>query len=343
MKRGTPKRDVIVLLSAYNGARYIEQQIASIQQQSFRDWTLVIRDDGSTDGTADVVRRITAADPRVVLLPDSANNLGPWASFGALLMHAEERGADYVFVSDQDDVWVPQKMEMQLALLEAEAARSGSDYPVLVHSDMEIVDDELRTIHPSFSEHQRMSYYSADPLRTLLIHNAIAGCTMALNRPLLKAALPLPAGTYHDWWIALCAAGCGTISCAPKPLVRYRQHQANVVGADSRHSFFSSLVRHPLRFTRNAFAEFGVGVNQAVQLRNRLSTLAAQGAGSVERVNQYCDAFAPGSSLMSRLRAFRDSAARPQRAVSRAIMYAIIAAYPTFAPHDVVVPQRRDH
>ena len=210
--------EVIVLLSAYNGARYIARQIESIRAQSFRDWKLLIRDDCSADDTVEIVRRFCATDPRISLIEDSTSNIGPWASFGRLLSQAYDEGAEYTFLSDQDDVWLEDKMEQQLSLLRAAASKR----PLLVHSDLILVDENLQRLHASFSEFQRTSYDNADPLGTLLIHNAVVGCTIAMNRPLLELALPLPPHTLHDWCTA-CAAAEG----------RFKEHRIRRCCTDS--------------------------------------------------------------------------------------------------------------
>ncbi len=221
---------VIVVLSAYNGERHIAEQIESIRAQRFAGWSLIVRDDGSTDNTAGIVESFAKRDPRISLVSDKRGNIGPWASFGELLAIAHERGAEYVFLADQDDVWDSVKMAEQWALMTVHEKINGTDRPVLVHSDLKVVDEDLREIHSSFRDFQRSSYDSSDPLRTLLIHNAVAGCTIGVNRALLDFALPLPAGAWHDWWLALSAAATGVIDSTRAPAVLYRQHSHNVVG-----------------------------------------------------------------------------------------------------------------
>jgi glycosyltransferase involved in cell wall biosynthesis len=321
--------EVIVLLSAYNGARYIARQIESIRAQSFRDWKLFIRDDCSADDTVEIVRRFCAADPRISLIEDSTSNIGPWASFGWLLSQAYDEGAEYAFLSDQDDVWLEDKMEQQLSFLRAAASKR----PLLVHSDLILVDENLQRLHASFSEFQRTSYDSADPLGTLLIHNAVVGCTIAMNRPLLELALPLPAGTLHDWWLAACAAAGGTIQRAPHPTVLYRQHSSNVVGVEHRHVFLRDLALHPVAYTARTFRSFDTGVAQARELRDRIRSRPGIDHGVVRRVERYCDAFAEGGSMMGRLRALRASRPRPRRTTSKLILRALAAAYPFASKH----------
>jgi hypothetical protein len=182
-------------------------------------------------------------------------------------------------------------------------------------------------------EFQRTSYDSADPLGTLLIHNALVGCTIAMNRPLLELALPLPPGTLHDWWLAVCAAAGGTIQRAPRPTVLYRQHSSNVVGVEHRHLFLRDLVRHPISYTAKTFRSFDSGVQQARELRDRLRSRPAIDANVVRRVARYCDAFADDSSLLERLRALGDSRPRPRRATSKIILRALAATYPFASKH----------
>lgn len=318
----------MVLLSAWNGERYIAEQIESIRSQTFTEWKLIVRDDDSTDDTVAIVRKSAARDARITLIEDSKGNLGPWASFGSLLFYAYDHDAKYAFLSDQDDVWLPDKMARQLSLIRAAETSGDGGQPLLVHSDLEVVDAELRPIHQSFSEYERSSYNGDDPLRTLLIHNAVVGCTILVNRQLLEFALPLPPGSLHDWWLSLCAAAIGRILRTSAPTVRYRHHESNVVGAAPRHDFARELVRRPIVWTSNAFRSFGKGVEQAQRLRDRMRSRGFTANARFERVECYCDAFAGNRTLASRLRAYRLSGARPQRVVSRVILYGLLAVFP---------------
>jgi glycosyltransferase involved in cell wall biosynthesis len=321
--------EVIVLLSAYNGARYIARQIESIRAQSFRDWRLLIRDDSSADDTVEIVQRFCATDSRISLVDDSTSNIGPWASFGRLLSRAYDEGAEYAFLSDQDDVWLGDKMEQQLTMLRA----SANARPVLVHSDLILVDENLQRLHASFSEFQRTFYDSVDPLGTLLIHNAVVGCTIAMNRQLLELALPLPPGTLHDWWLAACAAAGGTIQRTLQPTVLYRQHSSNVVGVEHRHLFLWDLARHPVDYTTKTFRSFDTGVAQARELRDRIRSRPGIDHDTVRRVERYCHAFADGGSMMGRLHALKASRPLPRRATSKIILRALAALYPFATKH----------
>jgi glycosyltransferase involved in cell wall biosynthesis len=317
----------LVLLSAYNGASYIAEQIESIRSQSYRNWQLVIRDDGSDDDTPGIIDQFCGRDKRISLLAHGEPSLGPSASFARLLSHAYRTGAQYVFLADQDDVWLPEKMEQQLSLLST--VERGGTRRVLVHSDLVVVDEKLRKVHDSFSAFQRSSYNSNDPLSTLLIHNAVVGCTIAVNRPLLEFSLPFPESSPHDWWLALCSAASGYIVRTTKPTVLYRQHSGNVVGAAApRRAFFQQLLLHPFAYPAATFRDFSGGVDQARRLAERIRDRGVADPRVLERVEEYCQAFDENASGIARLQALRRSDARPQRLVSKVIMQFLSAGYP---------------
>lgn len=218
-----------ILLSTYNGARFLGEQLDSLLAQSSRDWVLLVRDDGSSDGTLDILRRYAARDERIRLVAEPAENLGAARSFGALLQQALAEGGQRFMFCDQDDVWDPSKVEQSLVALDA-----GGPGPVIVHTDLEVVDSSLNLIAPSFFDymHFRALPNSESGFRGLCVQNFFTGCTMAIDRSAAQMALPIPSGIYmHDWWIALTtgAAG-GKFVFIDQPLIKYRQHDANVEG-----------------------------------------------------------------------------------------------------------------
>ena len=323
---------VLILMSTYNGSRYLSEQLETIRAQSHRAWTLLVRDDGSSDRTQSLIDEFSKRDSRIARLRDDGINLGPWASFGELLASAASSRARYFLFSDQDDVWVEDKIESQVMALRAAEEESGQELPILVHSDLELVDEQLRPIHPSFREFQRVSYDGTDPLGTLLIHNAIVGCTAGFNRALLEFAVPLPPGAPHDWWLALSAAAVGQIVDNPRPTVRYRQHGQNAVGVRARHGFIPMLLRHPRRFVDATMIEFGVGVGMAADLYRRLVERGKGSSAIAARVEQYISAFKAGDDFPRRLAALRASRVRPRRRFSRVAMLGLVAAFPRLRP-----------
>jgi rhamnosyltransferase len=306
--------DLFIVLSCYNGARYIGEQIESIRRQTFRDWTLLVRDDGSSDSTIEIVQRFARDDHRITLIPDERGNLGPLGSFGALLEHALERQAAYVALSDQDDVWHADKLERELALLRGHEASRGAERPVLVHSDLTVVDSELRPIHPSYLRYQRLEHVAADPLRRLLLQNFVTGCTVVLNRALLEAAVPVPPVVMHDWWLAQCAASLGSLLFLPAPTVLYRQHETNTLGSPGAMQLYLDAFRTPLQWWVRGGRILGAASTQVCELDARLRKLSRTvpvDPGARELVQQACVALRSELGPLRRCREVRRLGIRP--------------------------------
>ena len=239
---------VDILMATYNGERFLEAQLASLESQTHEQWRLIVRDDGSTDATNEILGAFAARNPaRVVRIRDERGRLGAGGSFATLLGVST---AEYGCFCDQDDVWRPDKIEM---LLQVALAHAGAGRPLLVHSDLEVVDKDMRTMAASFWRHQFIR-----PERCLwsqlLVQNVVTGCACLFNASLRRGALPVPSDAImHDWWLALVAASSGgTICCVPDPLVRYRQHGANDTGAKKWDLAY--MLRHaPEFFRRDAF------------------------------------------------------------------------------------------
>jgi rhamnosyltransferase len=266
---------VVVLLSCYQGAPYIGEQIESIRRQTYHDWALLVRDDGSSDDTSEIVRRMARDDARISLLTDGRGNLGPLGSFGVLLEHALERQAAYVALSDQDDVWRADKLERELELIRAHEASAGSGHPTLIHSDLAVVDRDLRPIHPSYLRYQRLQHVADEPLRRLLLQNFVTGCTVVLNHALLRVATPIPPVVMHDWWLAQCAGALGTILFLPEPTVLYRQHGANTLGSRGATQLYLDALRAPLRWWALGGRNLAASAAQVSELADRLRALPA--------------------------------------------------------------------
>jgi rhamnosyltransferase len=229
MASAAPRVDI--LLSTYNGSKYLAEQIASLQAQSASDWRLLVRDDGSNDGTVEILHQLAALDPRIHIVADdepAASNLGASRSFCELLKQVE---APYFMFCDQDDVWHPSKVEKTLKQLEL---LDGA--PALVFSDLRIVDSKLQQLSPSFMQYQRFDPQAGMNFRRLVMQNHVVGCTLGANRALLELSglryQPIPAAAMmHDWWLALVAAALGKMAYIDTPTIDYRQHANNALGA----------------------------------------------------------------------------------------------------------------
>jgi glycosyltransferase involved in cell wall biosynthesis len=222
---------VDVLLATYNGERFLERQIESILEQMDSDCRLLIRDDGSSDGTLSLVQKFVSQEPhRVVLLNDQSPRLGVCANFGRLIEHSD---ADYVAFCDQDDIWLPGHLSTPLERIKAVEQDLGANTPVLAHTDLVVVDENLQTIAPSFWSYLNIDPYHGSKLNRLLIQNVVTGSAMMINRALARWACPIPQSgvPMHDWWLALIASAFGRIETIPAKTVLYRQHSGNHVGA----------------------------------------------------------------------------------------------------------------
>lgn len=214
---------VNIVMSTYNGERYLAEQIKSIQNQTFKDWTLLIRDDGSTDETRAIIRAFAKEDSRIRLINDGQDeNYGVIKSFYHLVKFAE---ADYYFFSDQDDVWLPEKLAITLT----KAHEVGYDGPMLVYTDVTVVNQNLKMLQKSMIKAQ--SHHANTELVQELTENTVTGGTMMINKALADYWQTYDNLIMHDWYLALLAAAFGKLVYIDQPTQLYRQHQANVLGA----------------------------------------------------------------------------------------------------------------
>lgn len=240
-----------ILLATYNGARFLPAQIDSILGQTYQDWRLLIRDDGSTDATLEIIDRYAGQHPgRIEVIRDGRPNLGVAGNFSTLM---ERSDADCIMFCDQDDVWLPEKVAESHAAMQELELRYGSDTPLLVHTNLSVVDQDLKLIHRSFWRYQKLDPERGRSLVSLLVQNVVTGCAAMANRRLKDMALPLPHDVrMHDWWLALVAAAFGCCDYVPRPLVLYRQHGANILGAKDHGalSVFLSIAASPISILR---------------------------------------------------------------------------------------------
>lgn len=218
-----------ILMAVYQGEAYVAEQIESILKQTYTDWTLLIGDDGSKDRTMEILLAYEAKYPsKIRVIPNKVNSGSAQANFFHLLSLSK---AAYAMTCDHDDVWLPDKVEKTMGEMERLERESPPGTPILVHTDLEVVDENLRTIAPSMFQLQNLDSRRVS-LPKLLAQNVVTGCTMLANRPLLDLAKDPPGSAImHDWWLALVAAAFGRIGFVPKPTIRYRQHGNNEVGA----------------------------------------------------------------------------------------------------------------
>jgi glycosyltransferase involved in cell wall biosynthesis len=258
---------IVIVLPVYNGAKYLAQQFDSILAQTFTHTVVLCRDDGSSDASAEVLRQYAQAHPQqIVVLEDTRGNVGARENFSLLMQavlhldNAATRGARqrYCALADQDDIWLPHKLETLLAtMLELEAQSPGR--PVIVHSDLRVVAEDGSLIAPSMAAYQGLRP-ERDSFAAQLISNTVTGCTVLMNLALLEKSTPVPAESImHDWWMSLIASAFGRRAYLRQSLVDYRQHATNTIGA-------KEWVK-PQRF-RNIFAHLMDDSHRATFLAN---------------------------------------------------------------------------
>lgn len=219
---------VQILLSTWNGERWLPELLASLEKQTFQDWQLLIRDDGSTDQTLRILLKWQAAHPdKLAGLLLDGSHLGSKLSFSRLV---EASTAPCLMFCDQDDVWFPEKIELQYTALRRLEAQYGEATPLLVHSDLVVVDEERAIQAVSFWDYR--DFAVGQRKQAYLLNNVVTGCATAFNRAAADLAFPLPLyAMEHDRWLALVCAWFGQIQALPHPLLLYRQHEANAIGA----------------------------------------------------------------------------------------------------------------
>ncbi len=237
----SPLPDVTVLLSVFDGDRFIQEQRDSIAAQQDVRWSLIWRDDGSQPARSCRSALHALAEHhegRVRELADSGQPLGVGRSYMALLAAADD--APFVAFADQDDVWLPHKLRRAIDRL------PGGDGPALYCGRQRLVDAALRPLGCSPLPNRPLGFANA------LVQNLATGCTIVMNQAARRAVLAMPMpDTIHDWWCYLVVAGVGgTLVYDPEPCILYRQHDANAVGSarDQATRAWRALGRGPAPF-----------------------------------------------------------------------------------------------
>lgn len=218
-----------ILLSVYNGEKYLVEQLDSILNQTNKDWILKIRDDGSVDNSKIIISRYCADYPdKIIMIDFPEGNIGLIQSINCLKT-AEPHG-DYIMFADQDDVWLPNKVEISINEIKT-LEKISSDKPVLVCTDVICVDASLNVIADSFFELQKFPRDTFDNTNKMIALNVVQGCTIAINRASINYIFPMPhIMSIHDMWIAVNCAHFGLIKYLHQPTMLYRQHSSNVEG-----------------------------------------------------------------------------------------------------------------
>jgi len=220
---------ISIILTTYNGERFIAEQIDSILSQSYKDFRLFIFDDLSTDNTFAIISDYARRYPETVFVEQNAVNTGG-AHHNFIRQIVRVRN-DYVMLCDQDDVWMDDKIELTYERMLEMEQRHGKDTPVMVHTDLAVTDENLQMVSESYKTMANIDY-SFNRLNNLVSMNIVTGCTIMYNRALAEHFTAVPDFmVMHDWWVSLVAATFGEIGSVEGQTVLYRQHEFNSVGA----------------------------------------------------------------------------------------------------------------
>lgn len=222
--------EIAILMATYNGEKFIAEQIESIIEQSFKDWELFIHDDGSSDNTACIINRYANEYPNKIHIISGESNGSAKKNFFYLMSVVE---AKYIMFADQDDYWDNRKIEITYQKMK-DTEKGKVSVPVLVFSDLMVVDSKLNVINDKMSRYQNLNMQNIS-FNKLIIQNIVTGCTVMINREcLIKSRVQKTECDYiimHDWWCALVASYFGKIGYIDESLILYRQHGINSVGA----------------------------------------------------------------------------------------------------------------
>lgn len=219
-----------ILLPVYNGEKYLAEQIESILAQTYNEWILKIRNDGSKDGSQAIIDRYCNTYPdKIVMIDSPKENVGLVQSINYL--QAAEPHGDYIMFADQDDVWLPDKLEVSINEIKT-LEKDNLGKPAMICTDATCVDANLNVINPSFFESQRFPYDTFDDVNKMIALNVIQGCTITINRHAVKYIFPMPLiMSIHDMWIGVNCTHFGKIKYLHHSTILYRQHLTNVVGS----------------------------------------------------------------------------------------------------------------
>ncbi len=223
-----------ILMAVCNGEKFVKEQIDSILTQTYENWRLIIHDDGSVDKTVEIIKEYEKKYPeKIKVISDGIKTGGAKYNFFHLMKLSN---AEYIMLSDQDDVWEKKKVEKAYRTIKNIEKRYGKDMPILCHSDLRVVDSKLNVINESFFDMQKLDKRK-NRLSDILVQNNITGCTAIMNKKVVEICHSMPdQAIMHDWWLGLIVAAFGIVYFMKNSEINYRQHEHNTEGAKDLNS-----------------------------------------------------------------------------------------------------------
>ena len=221
------EKKIEILLATYNGEKYLNEQIDSIINQTYTNWKLLIRDDGSEDRTLEILKEYEKRDERISILRHNKGNLGFVKNFEELLKNSSE---EFIMFSDQDDYWLENKIEKYIGVLENLDVEKLKK-PLLIHSNSFVCDEKLNILKKNFVDSKVALQYGGNGY---FFAYFVQGSTTLINRKLINLGLPfLRSVTLHDRYFHLLVEFFGNRIFIDESLIKYRQHRNNEIGAKS--------------------------------------------------------------------------------------------------------------
>lgn len=219
-----------ILLSTYNGERYISELLDSFKSQNYKDFRILIRDDISSDNTVEIAENFKENNNiNIKIIKDNKGNLGSTGSFNELLKYVT---ADYFMFCDQDDVWCPDKISQSINAIKELENKNTTILPCLVFTDLYITDSNLNITSDSFIRYNKLDTKVIKDISKTLSLSVAPGCTMIMNKTCLKYIKNIPSFVTHDFWAIIMIVKYGIVEYLDIPTIMYRQHSNNVIGAN---------------------------------------------------------------------------------------------------------------
>ena len=271
-----------VLMATYNGENYLKEQIDSILNQTYKNIRLIISDDCSTDNTVSILKKYEKLDSRVKIYCQE-KNLGYVKNFEFLLKQVEN---NLFMLSDQDDVWLPEKVEKSIKILNEQEV----DF---VFGDLEVVDSNLNTIYNSFGDYmllnRKIKKY-IDSYKVNYLYNCVTGCTILSKKEYIKYMLPFPTFSkylVHDHWMGLMVAiNGGKLAYLEEKYIKYRQHGKNQIGTNKISHSFEKLEQVRKLFIEVKLGVFGTYVENKEKFPEEIQILNSEALNYFEMISK---------------------------------------------------------
>lgn len=263
---------VAILMCTFNGEKYLSEQLDSLMKQTYSNFVCYVHDDGSIDKTMQILEDYERKmKEKLVIVKYENRTHSANYNFCSFMKYAEKNLKEkYIMFCDQDDVWLPQKIEKTVcAVRNVELGET----PALAYCDQIIVNEKLDVLYNSNEE--IMHRTEADKsFKRIIFRNIAAGCCICINRPLLHLvceAMEIQNVVMHDWWIMLVAQATGNVAFVPESLMLYRQHSANALGVDNKKYIIKTLKY--LRHFRQSITERSEQTRKCIQQVYALNTI----------------------------------------------------------------------